>query len=78
MRYFREQMPDVPVVAAGSLLDFALDGIQFPVGRIQFAELHPMTFAEYLEATGNGPRDLLAQRLRFLPIYYAGTLRRGR
>lgn len=68
LRYFREQMPDVPVVAAGSLLDFALDGIQFPVGRIQFAELHPMTFAEYLEATGNGPlADLLKGPPRALP-----------
>ena len=53
LRYFREKMPEIPVVAAGSLLDFVLEGIQFPVGRVQFADLHPMSFAEYLQATGN-------------------------
>lgn len=68
LRYFRERMPEIPVIAAGSLLDFALDGIQFPVGRVQFAELHPMTFAEYLEATGNGPlAALLREPPRKLP-----------
>lgn len=55
LRYFYEQLPEVPVLAAGSLLDFALDDLPFPVGRVQFAELHPMTFAEYLEAVGNEP-----------------------
>ena len=64
LRYFRERMPEIPVVAAGSLLDFALADIQFPVGRVQFAELFPMTFAEYLEATGN---DALATILRGIP-----------
>lgn len=55
LRYFHEQLPEIPILAAGSLLDFALDDFQFPVGRVRFAELHPMTFAEYLEATGNAP-----------------------
>lgn len=41
------------VVAAGSLLEFALKESSFPVGRIQFLTLHPLCFAEYLEATGN-------------------------
>lgn len=53
LRYFFEKMPHIPVIAAGSLLDFALDDVQFPVGRVQFAELQPMSFAEYLEAVGN-------------------------
>ncbi len=64
LRYFRERMPEIPVIAAGSLLDFALVDIQFPVGRVQFAELHPMSLAEYLEATGNAP---LAALLRNPP-----------
>ena len=51
LRYFHEQMPGMPVVAAGSLLDFVLADVSFPVGRVQFADLHPMSFAEYLEAT---------------------------
>ncbi|MBQ7722082.1 MAG: ATP-binding protein [Kiritimatiellae bacterium] len=68
LRYFRERMPEMPVVAAGSLLDFALDDIQFPVGRVQFAELNPMSFAEYLDATGNAPlAALLKETPRKLP-----------
>ena len=55
LRFFFEKTPHIPLIAAGSLLDFALDDIQFPVGRVQFAELHPMSFAEYIEATGNEP-----------------------
>lgn len=53
LRYFFEEMPDLHVVAAGSLLEFALKDISFPVGRIQFLQLYPLCFAEYLEATGN-------------------------
>ena len=68
LRYFFEQLPDVPVLAAGSLLDFALEDLQFPVGRVQFAELHPMTFAEYLDATGNeGLAAAVRDRPKALP-----------
>lgn len=52
LRYFYEEMPDLHVVAAGSLLEFALREASFPVGRVQFLTLHPLCFAEYLEATG--------------------------
>jgi predicted AAA+ superfamily ATPase len=48
-------MPELHVVAAGSLLEFALDESSFPVGRVQFLSLYPLCFAEYLEATGNTP-----------------------
>ena len=53
LRYFYEDMPDLHVVAAGSLLEFAMRDISFPVGRVQFLSLHPLSFAEYLHATGN-------------------------
>jgi predicted AAA+ superfamily ATPase len=53
LRYFYEEMPELHVVAAGSLLEFALDKSSFPVGRVQFLNLYPLCFAEYLEATGN-------------------------
>ena len=53
LRYFYEQMPELHVVAAGSLLEFAIQDISFPVGRLQLLRLHPLCFAEYLEATGN-------------------------
>ena len=53
LRYFYEEMPNLHVVTAGSLLEFAIDDISFPVGRVQFLHLHPLCFAEYLWATGN-------------------------
>jgi predicted AAA+ superfamily ATPase len=53
LRYFREQVPDLHVIAAGSLLEFALGANAFPVGRVQFLTVFPMTFAEFLKATGD-------------------------
>ena len=47
LRYFYEELPDLHVVAADSLLEFALKQAFFPVGRIQFLTLHPLCFAEY-------------------------------
>jgi len=52
LRYLFEDLPDLHVVAAGSLLDFAMAEISFPVGRVQFLEMYPMTFVEYLRAAG--------------------------
>jgi len=53
LRYFYEELPDLHVIAAGSLLEFALKDIPVPVGRFQFLNVHPLSFAEYLFATGN-------------------------
>ena len=53
LRYFYEQMPDLHVIAAGSLLEFALGEISVPVGRVQYLHLYPMTFREYLLGIGN-------------------------
>jgi len=52
LRYFYEEMPDLPVISAGSLLDFALADHDFsmPVGRIEYYHLGPMTFSEFLTA----------------------------
>jgi predicted AAA+ superfamily ATPase len=52
LRYFQERIPDLHVIAAGSLLDFALREFahSMPVGRIEFFHLHPMSFEEFLEA----------------------------
>ena len=54
LRYFYEQMPELPVMAAGSLLDFVLDDHEFsmPVGRIEYLHLEPMNFGEFLCAIG--------------------------
>jgi predicted AAA+ superfamily ATPase len=51
LRYFYEQFPELSVIAAGSLLEFALGSVRsFPVGRVEFQYLHPLSFEEYLIA----------------------------
>ncbi|MBW2369052.1 MAG: ATP-binding protein [Deltaproteobacteria bacterium] len=55
LRYFYEEMPELHVVAAGSLLEFAFGEISIPVGLVQYLHLHPMTFYEYLLAIGREP-----------------------
>lgn len=54
LRWFAEEMPNLPVIAAGSLLDFALADHEFsmPVGRISYMYLEPLSFEEFLEAIG--------------------------
>lgn len=54
LRFFYEKMPDLHVIAAGSLLEFALGEIpSFGVGRIRSLFMYPFSFAEFLEANGN-------------------------
>jgi len=54
LRYFYEEFPELHVIAAGSLLEFALRKVKsFPVGRIEYLYLHPLNFREYLEALGH-------------------------
>lgn len=52
LRYFCEESPDLAVIAAGSLLEFALAEFEqsIPVGRIEYLHLGPMRFEEFLEA----------------------------
>src|SRR3990167_7525568 len=52
LRYFYEKMPELAVIATGSLLDLALKDIQFsmPVGRIEYLYLLPMSFEDFLIA----------------------------
>ncbi len=51
LRYFKEDMPNLHVIAAGSLLEFVLDEIPtFGVGRIHSMYMFPMTFDEFLLA----------------------------
>ncbi|WGZ94865.1 MAG: ATP-binding protein [Candidatus Thiothrix putei] len=54
LRYFHEDRPQLPVVCAGSLLEFVLAAHQFPmpVGRVQYLHMEPMTFSEFLLALG--------------------------
>lgn len=53
LRFFKEDMPELHVIAAGSLLEFALDELAtFGVGRIHSLYMYPMTFDEFLVANG--------------------------
>lgn len=53
LRYFYELMPELHVIAAGSLLDFAIEEVGVPVGRVSFLQMYPMSFIEFLQALGS-------------------------
>ncbi len=52
LRYFKEKMPELHVIAAGSLLEFALQSktLRMPVGRVQYLHMKPLSFKEFLLA----------------------------
>lgn len=53
LKYFCEQAPEYHIMAAGSLLGIALhEGTSFPVGKVDFCDLYPMSFKEFLLACG--------------------------
>ena len=52
LRYFYEECPQSWVIAAGSLLEFTLKDISFPVGRVEYLWMYPMVFKEFLTAIG--------------------------
>lgn len=54
LRYFKEECPDLHVIAAGSLLEFALEKVGMPVGRVEYLYVYPLSFAEFLEVSGRG------------------------
>ena len=65
LRYFKEMMADLHVIAAGSLLEFALidKKISFPVGRVQSLYMRPLSFLEFLNVMGE------KQLCRFIQEY---------
>jgi uncharacterized protein len=60
LRYFYELMPSLHVIAAGSLLDFQIEKIGVPVGRVEWLYLYPMSFIEFLYAVDH---TLLAEKI---------------
>ena len=67
LRWFYEECPELPVIATGSLLDFVLKDHEFsmPVGRISYLFMEPMSFKEFLSASGH---NLLSDHLEELEI----------
>jgi len=70
LKYFQEQAGDYHVAAAGSLLGIRMSQPgTFPVGKVNLLDLHPMTFAEFVEAMGKGQyAELLAKQTRPSPL----------
>ena len=66
LRYFYEEFPALHVIAAGSLLEFAMRKVKsFPVGRVEYVYLYPLNFPEYLEAIGH---HTALQQLKEVPV----------
>ena len=62
LKYFNEEAPQYQIVCAGSLLGVALhQGTSFPVGKVEFLDLYPLSFTEFLMAIG---MDQYAQLIR--------------
>ena len=56
LKYFAEEAPEYAICCAGSLLGIALhSGTSFPVGKVDFLTLHPLSFQEFLLAQGEQP-----------------------
>ncbi len=64
LRYFYEEIPELHIIAAGSLLEFAFGEISVPVGRLQYLHLYPMTFSEVLNAT---EKEMMAELIQSDP-----------
>ena len=62
LKYFYEKAPQYQIIAAGSQLGIAMHkGTSFPVGKVDFLEIHPLTFIEFLIAIGEGKMAKLLQ-----------------
>lgn len=65
LKYFCEEKPRLALLAAGSLLGVALAQSSFPVGKVEFLQLYPLTFEEFLWAQGDERAlDIIAAVLR--------------
>jgi predicted AAA+ superfamily ATPase len=66
LRYFYEQVPEIPVIAAGSMLETLLDkSVSFPVGRVEYKVLRPVSFPEFLTAIGE---TTVLEQLQQIPL----------
>ena len=61
LKYFSEEMPEIALCAAGSLLGVTLQPDSFPVGKIQFLDMFPLSFEEFLDGVG---KERLAELIR--------------
>lgn len=89
LKYLQENAPEYHIISAGSLLGVALNRhTSFPVGKVDFLDLYPLSFTEFMEASGEKPLlDLLKSqdwpmiktfRLKYIQLlkqyYYVGGM----
>ncbi len=77
LKYFRENAPDYYVACAGSLLGIALSrGKSFPVGKVDFLDLYPLSFTEFLSAADQMLYSYMnsLNAIEPLPDYYFNQL----
>jgi len=75
LRYFYEDMPEVFVIAAGSLLETVPDKhISLPVGRVEYLAIHPCSFIEFLVAIGEGRFVDLLRTASLPEVFHAEML----
>lgn len=67
LKYFCEDLPQMALCAAGSLLGLQLAGTSFPVGKVDIMDMYPMSFAEFLTAIGDEKSE------HFLNTFSANT-----
>lgn len=73
LKYFHEDAPQYQIVCAGSLLGVALhQGTSFPVGKVEFLDLYPLSFSEFIRAMG---KERYAQLLDDRDFEMATTFR---
>lgn len=66
LKYFNEDAPQYQIICAGSLLGVALhQGTSFPVGKVEFMDLYPLSFFEFMMAMGKGQYVQLLQKGSF-------------
>ena len=71
LKYFCENARNQPVIAAGSLLGISLHhGDSFPVGKVDFVDLYPLSFPEYLKAVGEDQALSLIEDKRWEDLVY--------
>ena len=76
LRYFYEQEPTIKVIAAGSMLESIFDKkIHFPVGRIEYKVLRPVSFPEFLAALGETASLEQLRKIPFQPFAHDKLLK---
>jgi predicted AAA+ superfamily ATPase len=82
LKYFSEEAPEYHIACAGSLLGVALSrGMSFPVGKVDFENLYPVSFSEFLDVVDNNMYSYLnnLERIEIIPdIFFSKILEKFR